>query len=368
MDPSQYPPEVIEALAKDDQRPNVIAALVCACAISAFTVGLRCYVRIVKLRIFGWDDWFMIIAEVFGIGMAVTLGLDTRDVVADFDLDKQTETKGGLGRHMLNLTQDEMLLYFKSFYSSILVYNAGMTFVKISILLQYRRIFHSGWFQRATLVLFVYIVLWGIAVVIWVGVLCIPVDKFWNPDAEGRCLDLLPAFYVPAAMNIATDFAIFLLPLPVLKTIQLPRRQKYMLYGIFGIGLFTCTISIVRLYTLKQAAEDQDSTWATVDAAIWSYVEICMAITVGSLPTLRPLITRFLPASMNAASSNNYLSAASKTSRAGYIRYGRDNSASAGQAAVKVATSISHSGTTSDERGIEMDSTEELNRKHRLPV
>lgn len=75
MDFSQYPPEVIEALAKDDRQPSLIAALICNCLISTVTVSLRCYVRVVKLRIFGADDWFMVFALLFGVGMAVTLGL-----------------------------------------------------------------------------------------------------------------------------------------------------------------------------------------------------------------------------------------------------------------------------------------------------
>lgn len=37
-------------------------------------------------------------------------------------------------------------------------------------------------------------------------------------------------------MNIATDIAIGLLPLPVLKQLQLPKRQRIALMVVFGLG------------------------------------------------------------------------------------------------------------------------------------
>jgi hypothetical protein len=39
-----------------------------------------------------------------------------------------------------------------------------------------------------------------------------------------------------AATSIVTDLAIWLLPMPVLKSLQLPRKQKYSLMGVFALG------------------------------------------------------------------------------------------------------------------------------------
>lgn len=43
-------------------------------------------------------------------------------------------------------------------------------------------------------------------------------------------------WFTNAAINIATDFIIILLPMPVIKSLQLARRQKLALYVIFAIG------------------------------------------------------------------------------------------------------------------------------------
>ena len=42
--------------------------------------------------------------------------------------------------------------------------------------------------------------------------------------------------FANAGMNIATDITIGLLPLPVLKQLQLPKRQRIALMWVFGLG------------------------------------------------------------------------------------------------------------------------------------
>jgi hypothetical protein len=65
---------------------------------------------------------------------------------------------------------------------------------------------------------------------------CVPVKAFWTQDRSARCINQFAMWFVNAAINIATDFAIIILPLPVIKSLNLPRRQKQGLIGIFAIG------------------------------------------------------------------------------------------------------------------------------------
>jgi hypothetical protein len=43
-------------------------------------------------------------------------------------------------------------------------------------------------------------------------------------------------WFTNAAINITTDFAIIVLPMPVIRRLQLGRRQKSALIGIFAVG------------------------------------------------------------------------------------------------------------------------------------
>jgi hypothetical protein len=43
--------------------------------------------------------------------------------------------------------------------------------------------------------------------------------------------------YANAAINIVTDCATALLPMRVINSLDMPKRQKKLLLGVFGIGL-----------------------------------------------------------------------------------------------------------------------------------
>jgi hypothetical protein len=124
----------------------------------------------------------------------------------------------------------------KSFYSSILVYNGALIAVKMSVLLQYRRIFAGTAMKRACLIGLIIIICWGIALIVSLSMICLPIQALWDHTVDGRCMPFLPAFFAPAVINMITDFGIFVLPLPAIKSLHLPKRQKIILFFIFGLG------------------------------------------------------------------------------------------------------------------------------------
>lgn len=65
---------------------------------------------------------------------------------------------------------------------------------------------------------------------------CIPVAKFWDDTIQGSCLSKTALWFSNASMHIATDFAILIIPIPALMAIDLPRRQKFALIIMFGLG------------------------------------------------------------------------------------------------------------------------------------
>jgi hypothetical protein len=66
--------------------------------------------------------------------------------------------------------------------------------------------------------------------------MCIPVASFWDQSIEGHCMDRLAFWFSNAALNITTDIMIFALPIPLLKQLQLPKRQKLGLIFVFTFG------------------------------------------------------------------------------------------------------------------------------------
>ncbi|KAJ0131225.1 Uncharacterized protein HZ326_25684 [Fusarium oxysporum f. sp. albedinis] len=261
---------------------EIRAILVTFSIVSATAVALRTYIRSRVLHSFGWDDWFMVAAQVLTLGAAVAIGL---------------ENEYGLGYHTWEQPTSAYVPYMKqqSFYASVVVYNIATCLVKIGILFQYRRVFALPIIQRITLYGIIFMVAWTVVIAFLNILICVPVAKFWDSNLPGRCLDALTIWYVMAGFNLVTDIAIFCLPLPVIKSLNLPPRQKIMLFAIFSLGFFTCIISIYRIRTLKSAASTKDPNWDNVDAAIWSFLEVTIAIITACLPTLRPFFSRLMP-------------------------------------------------------------------------
>ncbi|KAL2756426.1 hypothetical protein ACRALDRAFT_2075680, partial [Sodiomyces alcalophilus JCM 7366] len=279
------------SLDHESRFPEICAILVVGAFLSTLTVSLRTFTRLVLLRTFGLDDAIMLVAQVLALASAVAIGL---------------ESKYGLGSHTWMQPDEHFIPYMKAFYASVIVYNVSMCLVKISVLLQYRRIFSVGMIQTITFYGICFLSAWALTLCFLLPLVCVPVAKFWDASIPGRCLDSLAIWYTMASINVATDFAVFFMPLPVIRSLQLPRRQKLMLVGVFGLGLLTCIISIIRIRTLKVAASTDDPNWDNVDAATWSFLEVTIAAIAASLPTLRPLFSRLMPRLFGGSSARSH--------------------------------------------------------------
>ena len=68
---------------------------------------------------------------------------------------------------------------------------------------------------------------------------CMPVSAGWTlqhgPDA--KCVKLSIVAISGAAFNVLSEIAIFILPMPVLRTLQLQWRKKVGVVVLLGLGL-----------------------------------------------------------------------------------------------------------------------------------
>jgi hypothetical protein len=164
-------------------------------------------------------------------------------------------TTTGLGYHIWTLSDEEKKSYYRVraqlaspdpkvqvadpksqvFYVSIVFYYAGLGAVKMSILLQYLRVFAIK-MRTVTVVTMAIIGMWSTALVFVSIFTCSPVEGFWDRSLNAKCIPNLPQWYINAAGNIVTDIVIFMLPIPVLWKLQLPKSQRLSLIAIFGLG------------------------------------------------------------------------------------------------------------------------------------
>jgi hypothetical protein len=156
------------------------------------------------------------------LAVAVTIGL---------------EAHFGLGRHIWTMPLENIEPYMKTFYASIVIYNFATPLVKISILLQYRRIFTSQTMQRICFVALIFMSAVAISFPLTLALSCTPVPRFWDNSIPGTCIKQHIADPIMGAVNILTDIFLLCLPMPAIKSLQLPRKQKLMLYGVFCLSI-----------------------------------------------------------------------------------------------------------------------------------
>jgi len=125
----------------------------------------------------------------------------------------------------------------KFLYVSIIVYNLGLFIVKDSILYQYLRFFIRKSYRRATWSLIVFITSLGLILIVTSCLSCVPVRFYWDKSIKGgKCISMGPFWLSSASLNILTDLAVWLLPMPVLKILRLPKKQKLSLIAVFALG------------------------------------------------------------------------------------------------------------------------------------
>jgi len=63
-----------------------------------------------------------------------------------------------------------------------------------------------------------------------------PIDSNWKPKVKHYCINTDIGATIIAAFNVVTDFAIFILPMPLLYKLQKPMKEKIQIMGMFLLG------------------------------------------------------------------------------------------------------------------------------------
>jgi hypothetical protein len=130
--------------------------------------------------------------------------------------------------------------------------------VKSSILVFYLNItkLNAGWVRIATYITLVFTNVAGVTLTCLFTFGCHPLSVSLDLFAAnaGQCLDQVILYTVSAPINLVTDIAIFLIPLPLLTPLRLPRKQKIVLLLTFSTGLFVIALGVLRVVYLRNAA------------------------------------------------------------------------------------------------------------------
>ncbi|KAF5977125.1 heterokaryon incompatibility protein [Fusarium bulbicola] len=235
--------------ASESRGAVAIAVMATLSSFSLIVVSLRVYARAIMLRNFGVDDACAILACLLTIADATIIA---------------TNVRNGLGSHITTLSGQQISNFLRMFYFSTVVYNLALAVIKTIFLLQYYRAIPVRQYKKTYIASVVLVTCWSLSQIFLNTFMCTPIASFWDVTIKGTCILNKSSFYVGAAGNILTDILIMVLPIPVLRSLKLGRRQKWILISVFCLGIFTCLISLVRIKFLNIGT---DITWHNVESA-----------------------------------------------------------------------------------------------------
>ena len=151
--------------------------------------------------------------------------------------DKLLELRYGFGKHVENESLEAIQNWYKCFYATENLYTPAIAMVKFSILLLYVRVFPGVQFRRFVYGMGIVVALWWVTCQCITVFECTPIHFFWTgTPSTGHCVHIRAYFIGQAIPNIITDLLIMALPLPPIWKLNLPRRQKFALSGVFLLG------------------------------------------------------------------------------------------------------------------------------------
>ncbi|EMD91105.1 hypothetical protein COCHEDRAFT_1176935 [Bipolaris maydis C5] len=284
------PPNLDPKLERESLAPAGLAVTIIFTVASCSTVALRLYTRKILLRHVTSDDYAILLAQIFG------LGLTAINIVCF--------TVGGIGRH-IQFVMDKLPMFLKKLvYSAMAVYNATQIATKISLMLQYRHIFPSRTMRVICDCSVGFLIMWGIAQQIYTSFAC-GIAQLIYPKTV-TCIRPDIPFLLNGAMNMVTDFAILMVPIKPVLQLQINTLRKAYLLIVLCLGLVVCVISAVRL--AQQVHVDKnttDGTWIMATTAMLSIVETNLGIMCACVPTLRPLVKRIAPVLVGSSNKDS---------------------------------------------------------------
>lgn len=132
-------------------------------------------------------------------------------------------------------TLPNLVVILKLMVSYAIIYTVCISFIKLSVLFFYLRVFVNNGLRLATKIVLCVVAAWTLANILLLCLICRPFSA--NFGGEGECGDIPTAFISIGAFNIISDVVILLLPIPTVWSLKTRRQMKIALTCVFLVGL-----------------------------------------------------------------------------------------------------------------------------------
>lgn len=302
--PALHPPPGVESnfINPYTQQPTTIAVSVVCLAICVAAIAARSYVQWAILQSFNMPDYALILTGV---------------LFSAFTALQIAAGEHGQGSHQWHVTMADFSQLLRLLNIIEILYGPTMFLAKYVVLQQIDTIFlnhhrQSPAFKAIRMLIWMNLLFYTAIMVSFI-LACIPREKIWHPDLEGRCIDTPSSIIATSAINVVSDLTILFVPIVGIWKLKLPLRRKLGAGAVFAVGIFANIASIIRLYYSVELTRTHDLTWAIEPVACWALAEFTTVILVACAPFFPRLFNHFSKKNQGSQPHSS-LSSASKNS------------------------------------------------------
>ncbi|KAF2266500.1 hypothetical protein CC78DRAFT_531612 [Lojkania enalia] len=257
-------------------RARVILGVVIAFLFSSFSsLVLRFTGKRIKRTNISPEDLVIVLAQVVVCALAVTIILQL--------------VLGNAGHHSI-YAPSKVAQALKLGIVVQALHAASLGLIEISLCLFYIRIFDFRYIHIFSWSMIAIVLAWVCGTMLYTMLACRPLAFSWDPTVQGgHCHSnkLLP-YVLIGTLHAIADITLFLLPLPILWGMKVSLADRIALMCVFGAGIITIVIGILRVVCLTRVSFT-DISYTGAYVLVWSMAEPAIGISVACAPLFRPI-------------------------------------------------------------------------------
>ncbi|KAI2818230.1 hypothetical protein CBS115989_5344 [Aspergillus niger] len=274
---TQHAPEHVDEIA---------IATIYLMVIMILAVLIRLAFRLHMLRSLEWDDGTISLALIFAVAQCAVILVGTEH---------------GLGKRKLSLNDTEVQILEKVLYSSNILYVLALNLAKISVLLLLNRLAVNRWHKKILFWTSVLVGIWTVPVFFTLAFQC-GVPEPWDAS-NGHCIDIFAFWAGISPIDIITELVICILPIYIVKPVQVIFGKKVTVVVAFFIRIFVVITTIIRLIFMRYSkpypsTDMNDAAFATT---ITTECVLCVSIMTACIPCLKPFLDAFDSGMLNVS-------------------------------------------------------------------
>ncbi|MCJ1227474.1 hypothetical protein MMC12_004130 [Toensbergia leucococca] len=252
--------------------------------IAFLVVAFRLYARVRTQRLrqttraWGTDEFLAVVALILSAGVTATVIIGVHD---------------GMGKHLAFQSANKLVATIKVIYAFTILVILSLGALKISILCLYLRMTPSETHRLAIFIMMGVVVSHNLTALFGSAFQCTPLSDYWNLEKQvaktAHCIRILDFQIFNSAFDVLENLVIWLMPIPVIRNLKVPRERKAGLCGLVALSIIPVIASLVRLNAFIIWINSDDISWNFALIPFLSSIEVCIALVTSSVPAIYPL-------------------------------------------------------------------------------